>query len=227
MDRVIQQQVPNLSSVCPGWMDEEFEVLQHPDRVSVRNTRSQSRSGIEERIEVIDLSSSGNTGSTYRMSIPSQQRPPPPPPPPPAPAAAASAGTDPGRGNQNLNFSTPQNIATQTNENEPIFHPQDEVEEEEERIELKIRSMNRGEIVKILVTPNLRQEDFANCVAHAALSPVDGMKLFQTWCADEDVVDLSRIAVSIHFFRVGIGSSVNILQIFAFLTHSHDRKLDE
>ncbi len=177
-------------------MDGDFEVLQHPDRVPVRSTQSQSRSGIAERSEVVDLSSSSNTARTLGMSI-SSQRPPPPPPPPP-PAAAGSVDTEPGHGNQNWNFGATQNIATQTNQNEPIFHPQDETEEEAERIELKIRSMNRGEIVKILVTPNLRQEDFANCITHAALSPVDGMKLFQTWCADEDVVDLSRIAVSIY-----------------------------
>jgi len=60
---------------------------------------------------------------------------------------------------------------------------------------LHIRSLS-GERLQILVTSGMLQEDLARSIAHAALSPSEGMRLLESWTCDEGVTEWSRIAVS-------------------------------
>ena len=60
---------------------------------------------------------------------------------------------------------------------------------------LHIRSLS-GERLQILVTSDMLQEDLGRSIAHAVLSPSEGMRLLESWSGDEGVTDWSRIAVS-------------------------------
>jgi hypothetical protein len=48
------------------------------------------------------------------------------------------------------------------------------------------------------------QEDLAQSIAHAALTPAEGIKLMECWSGSESFINWSRIAVSLHMDLVCI-----------------------
>jgi hypothetical protein len=108
------------------------------------------------------------------------QRPPPPPPPPPQ--RLPPTGQD--RSTQTVFIEE----GTSTVEIQANVH---------EASKLKIRSLN-GEIIQILVHPDMSQGELSHSIAHAVLSPSEGSILVETWSGGTGIVDSSRIAVSVH-----------------------------
>lgn len=93
-------------------------------------------------------------------------------------------------------------ILHQQQQQQPIIAPMpipnhNENEEEYETATLNIRSL-RGERIRILVYPGMMQEDLAQSIAHAALTPAEGIKLMECWSGSESFINWSRIAVSLH-----------------------------
>jgi hypothetical protein len=60
---------------------------------------------------------------------------------------------------------------------------------------LKIRSATLpADFIQILITPHMTHDDFAHCIAHAALSPPQAGKLLENWSVDEGGTNWTRIA---------------------------------
>ena len=108
------------------------------------------------------------------------QRPPPPPPPPPQ--RLPTTGQD--RSTQTAFVEE----GTSTVETQANVHVASK---------LNIRALN-GEIIQILMHPDMSQGELSHSIAHAVLSPSEGSMLVETWSGDTGIVDSSRIAVSVH-----------------------------
>ena len=143
--------------------------------------------------------------------------PPPPPPPPPPPRVGEQHIEPQSEGENYANASREEEsfevvgdeiqIEEDDEDDEPFRLDDDIQEQTQQKIQqplakrenqmavIKIRSL-MGEILQILVTSDMLQEELAHCIAHAALSPSEGRRLLESWSSDEGVTDWSKIAVS-------------------------------
>ena len=113
------------------------------------------------------------------------------PPPPPPPRPERSEGSSPSiQSNQSLQHQQHQQRDNHSNNSlSSIRHPSSSMST------ITIRSATTpGDSIKLLITPEMTHNDLAHCIAHAALSPPQTMKLLETWSMDEGEANWTRIA---------------------------------
>ncbi len=144
-------------------------------------------------------------------------RPPPPPPPPNPPLPPRPQGS-PSSMQQHSNQSQQRQHDNNNNDSlsstESIIIPLQEEEEEEEEEQqqgqleqshqhpqnyqqstITIRSATiPGDIIQLLITPQMTHNDLAHCIAHAAISPPQTNKLLDSWSMEDGEANWTRIA---------------------------------
>jgi len=133
---------------------------------------------------------------------------PPRPPPPPPPSRAEKQSPESRTERDEFGHAPREEVAIEEVGDEIQIEDDDElcrygIQEQQQSLEtnenkmaiLNVRSL-MGESLQILVTSDMLQEELAQSIAHAVLSPSEGTRLLECWSSDEDVIDWSKIAVS-------------------------------
>ncbi len=118
-------------------------------------------------------------------------RTPPPPPPPPPPTPLPRPTRPPGSSTTQSSLILQQ--SDNRSNNSLSNHSSTVIEHQQSTITIRSATIS-SDLIRLLITPEMTHDDLAHCIAHAALSPPQTMKLLETWSTEEGDGNWTRIA---------------------------------